>query len=82
MGRRAMFLSGENSKDLEDHSTTSDKIVREQIRPKDSENSFPLAKAIAKWILISITVMMAVGYLVEALDSKARFGLGRIVGRH
>jgi hypothetical protein len=78
MGRRAAFFSDEKSQDLENPEMTDGKKAKEQLALTDSENHFSLAKAVVKWILISIAVMMAVGYLVEALDSKARFSLGSL----
>ena len=70
MGRRATFQSDQKSLDLENRPTGNGTQADQGLPPKDSENHFVLAKAIAKWVLISIAVMMALGYLIEALDSK------------
>lgn len=72
MGRRAGFSPDPKfHNNSEDHFITDDSKAREQETQKPPESSFALARAIAKWVLISLAVMMAVGYLVEALDSKA-----------
>lgn len=82
MGRRAAFSPDSKSHDLEDHPVTNDHQNKDQETSKPSESSFALARAIAKWILISFVAMMAVGYLIETLDSKARSSLERPPGRH